>query len=160
MSLCPGLEVYPSRTQLPGLLPQPVLAGVVGGICFLGVAVLVSILAACLMNRRRAARRHRKRMRQGRVLSLSSLGCPHPSTLTTGVPSTTRPPEGLPIHQLLPPGRTVFSFCMVLAQHPPCLVPSPAYPSPSLMGIGSGLTSPGGTSPGSSAALLSLQIHL
>uniref|UniRef100_A0A8C6W747 Protein turtle homolog A n=1 Tax=Nannospalax galili TaxID=1026970 RepID=A0A8C6W747_NANGA len=59
-----GLEVYPSRTQLPGLLPQPVLAGVVGGICFLGVAVLVSILAACLMNRRRAARRHRKRLRQ------------------------------------------------------------------------------------------------
>ncbi|XP_006861696.1 PREDICTED: protein turtle homolog A isoform X1 [Chrysochloris asiatica] len=59
-----GLEVYPSRTQLPGLLPQPVLAGVVGGVCFLGVAVLVSILAACLMNRRRAARRRRKRLRQ------------------------------------------------------------------------------------------------
>ena len=48
MALRPGLEVYPSRTQLPGLLPQPVLAGVVGGVCFLGVAVLVSILAACL----------------------------------------------------------------------------------------------------------------
>lgn len=62
----PGLEVYPSRTQLPGLLPQPVLAGVVGGVCFLGVAVLVSILAACLTNRRRAARRRRKRLRQGR----------------------------------------------------------------------------------------------
>ncbi|XP_077012723.1 protein turtle homolog A isoform X2 [Tamandua tetradactyla] len=59
-----GLEVYPLRTQLPGLLPQPVLAGVVGGVCFLGVAVLVSILAACLMNRRRAARRRRKRLRQ------------------------------------------------------------------------------------------------
>ncbi|KAM6218173.1 protein turtle homolog A isoform 2-T2 [Rhynchocyon petersi] len=59
-----GLEVYPSRTQLPGLLPQPVLAGVVGGVCFLGVAVLVSILAACFMNRRRAARRRRKRLRQ------------------------------------------------------------------------------------------------
>ena len=66
VALCPGLEVYPSRTQLPGLLPQPVLAGVVGGVCFLGVAVLVSILAACLMNRRRAARRRRKRLRQGR----------------------------------------------------------------------------------------------
>lgn len=68
VSPCPGLEVYPSRTQLPGLLPQPVLAGVVGGVCFLGVAVLVSILAACLMNRRRAARRRRKRLRQGRSL--------------------------------------------------------------------------------------------
>ncbi|KAM9245015.1 protein turtle homolog A [Dugong dugon] len=66
-----GLEVYPSRTQLPGLLPQPVLAGVVGGFCFLGVAVLVSILAACLMNRRRAARRRRKRLRQDPPLIFS-----------------------------------------------------------------------------------------
>lgn len=69
-----GLEVYPSRTQLPGLLPQPVLAGVVGGVCFLGVAVLVSILAACLMNRRRAARRHRKRLRQDPPLIFSPRG--------------------------------------------------------------------------------------
>ncbi|XP_040859319.1 protein turtle homolog A isoform X1 [Ochotona curzoniae] len=69
-----GLEVYPSRTQLPGLLPQPVLAGVVGGVCFLGVAVLVSILAACLMNRRRAARRRRKRLRQEPPLLFSPLG--------------------------------------------------------------------------------------
>ncbi|XP_012664075.1 protein turtle homolog A isoform X1 [Otolemur garnettii] len=66
-----GLEVYPSRTQLPGLLPQPVLAGLVGGVCFLGVAVLVSILAACLMNRRRAARRRRKRLRQDPPLLFS-----------------------------------------------------------------------------------------
>ncbi|KAL2771462.1 protein turtle-like protein A isoform b precursor [Daubentonia madagascariensis] len=66
-----GLEVYPSRTQLPGILPQPVLAGVVGGVCFLGVAVLVSILAACLMNRRRAARRRRKRLRQDPPLLFS-----------------------------------------------------------------------------------------
>ncbi|XP_030615408.1 protein turtle homolog A isoform X1 [Delphinapterus leucas] len=74
-----GLEVYPSRTQLPGLLPQPVLAGVVGGVCFLGVAVLVSILAACLMNRRRAARRHRKRLRQDAPLIFSPAGksAPH-----------------------------------------------------------------------------------
>ncbi|XP_032319834.1 protein turtle homolog A isoform X5 [Camelus ferus] len=74
-----GLEVYPSRTQLPGLLPQPVLAGVVGGVCFLGVAVLVSILAACLMNRRRAARRRRKRLRQDPPLIFSPTGksAPH-----------------------------------------------------------------------------------
>ncbi|XP_069334601.1 protein turtle homolog A isoform X2 [Eulemur rufifrons] len=69
-----GLEVYPSRTQLPGLLPQPVLAGVVGGVCFLGVAVLVSILAACLMNRRRAARRRSKRLRQDPPLLFSPPG--------------------------------------------------------------------------------------
>nr|KAF6396819.1 immunoglobulin superfamily member 9 [Rousettus aegyptiacus] len=66
-----GLEVYPSRTQLPGLLPQPVLAGVLGGLCFLGVAVLVSILAACVTNRRRAARRRRKHLHQDPPLLFS-----------------------------------------------------------------------------------------
>ncbi|XP_066218147.1 protein turtle homolog A isoform X1 [Saccopteryx leptura] len=66
-----GLEVYPSRTQLPGLLPQPVLAGVLGGLCFLGVAILVSILAACLTSRHRAAHHHRKRLRQDSPLLFS-----------------------------------------------------------------------------------------
>ncbi|NXA43126.1 TUTLA protein, partial [Eudromia elegans] len=59
-----GMEVYPSRTQLPELLPQPVLAGVIGGICFLSVAVIFSTVAACIMNRRRAARLRKRR--QGR----------------------------------------------------------------------------------------------
>lgn len=58
------MEVYPSRTQLPELLPQPVLAGVIGGICFLSVAVIFSTMAACIMNRRRAARIQKRR--QGR----------------------------------------------------------------------------------------------
>ncbi|XP_054383078.1 protein turtle homolog A isoform X2 [Pongo abelii] len=85
-----GLEVYPSRTQLPGLLPQPVLAGVVGGVCFLGVAVLVSILAACLMNRRRAARRRRrKRLRQDPPLIFSPTGkSAAPSALGSGSPDS------------------------------------------------------------------------
>ncbi|NXU43256.1 TUTLA protein, partial [Drymodes brunneopygia] len=56
-----GMEVYPSRTQLPELLPQPVLAGVIGGICFLSVAVIFSTTAACIMNRRRAARIRKRR---------------------------------------------------------------------------------------------------
>ncbi|NXW07904.1 TUTLA protein, partial [Fregetta grallaria] len=59
-----GMEVYPSRTQLPELLPQPVLAGVIGGICFLSVAVIFSTMAACIMNRRRATRIQKRR--QGR----------------------------------------------------------------------------------------------
>ncbi|XP_036915699.1 protein turtle homolog A isoform X1 [Sturnira hondurensis] len=68
-----GLEVYPSRTQLPGLLPQPVLAGVLGGLCFLGVAVLVSILVACLTSQRRAIHHHhhRKHLRQDLPLIFS-----------------------------------------------------------------------------------------
>ncbi|NXE30701.1 TUTLA protein, partial [Ardeotis kori] len=68
-----GMEVYPSRTQLPELLPQPVLAGVIGGICFLSVAVIFSTVAACIMNRRRATRIRKRR--QGRSWPA---GCRHP----------------------------------------------------------------------------------
>ncbi|XP_062820835.1 protein turtle homolog A isoform X1 [Anolis carolinensis] len=56
-----GMEVYPSRTQLPELLPQPVLAGVIGGVCFLSTAVIFSTMAACIMNHRRAARLYKRR---------------------------------------------------------------------------------------------------
>ncbi|XP_077179514.1 protein turtle homolog A isoform X2 [Paroedura picta] len=56
-----GMEVYPSRTQLHDLLPQPVLAGVIGGVCFLSTAVIFSTMAACIMNRRRAARLRKRR---------------------------------------------------------------------------------------------------
>ncbi|KAM6234351.1 LOW QUALITY PROTEIN: protein turtle homolog A [Porphyrio hochstetteri] len=75
-----GMEVYPSRTQLPELLPQPVLAGVVGGICFLSVAVIFSTMAACIMNRRRAARIQKRRQDPPLVFSPSKkLSPPHPS---------------------------------------------------------------------------------
>ncbi|XP_048367768.1 protein turtle homolog A isoform X2 [Sphaerodactylus townsendi] len=56
-----GMEVYPSRTQLHDLLPQPVLAGVIGGVCFLSTAVIFSTMAACIMNRRRATRLRKRR---------------------------------------------------------------------------------------------------
>ncbi|XP_016159468.1 PREDICTED: protein turtle homolog A [Ficedula albicollis] len=45
----------------PELLPQPVLAGLIGGICFLSVAVIFSTMAACVMSRRRAARARKRR---------------------------------------------------------------------------------------------------
>ncbi|NXH12717.1 TUTLA protein, partial [Bucco capensis] len=64
-----GMEVYPSRTQLPELLPQPVLAGVIGGICFLSMAVIFSTMAACIMNRRRAARIQKRRQDSPLVFS-------------------------------------------------------------------------------------------
>lgn len=59
------MEVYPSRTQLPELLPQPVLAGVIGGVCFLSSAVIFSTVAACIMNHRRAARLRKRRQGKG-----------------------------------------------------------------------------------------------
>nr|XP_028682932.1 protein turtle homolog A isoform X3 [Macaca mulatta] len=117
-----GLEVYPSRTQLPGLLPQPVLAGVVGGVCFLGVAVLVSILAACLMNRRRAARRRRKRLRQDPPLIFSPTGTSAaPSALGSGSPDS--------VAKLKLQGSPVPSLRQSLLWGDPAGTPSP-HPDP------------------------------
>uniref|UniRef100_A0A8C4S618 Immunoglobulin superfamily member 9 n=1 Tax=Erpetoichthys calabaricus TaxID=27687 RepID=A0A8C4S618_ERPCA len=56
-----GLDMYPSRTTLSELLPEPLLAGVIGGTCFLFVAVILSIVTACAMNRRRERRRRKRR---------------------------------------------------------------------------------------------------
>uniref|UniRef100_A0A8C3CPA5 Immunoglobulin superfamily member 9 n=1 Tax=Cairina moschata TaxID=8855 RepID=A0A8C3CPA5_CAIMO len=81
-----GMEVYPSRTQLPELLPQPVLAGVIGGICFLSVAVIFSTVAACIMNRRRAARIQKRRQDPPLVFSPSQK-LPAPPSHGAGSPA-------------------------------------------------------------------------
>ncbi|OXB55818.1 hypothetical protein ASZ78_007136 [Callipepla squamata] len=86
-----GMEVYPSRTQLPELLPQPVLAGVIGGICFLSVAIIFSTTAACIMNRRRAARVRKRRQDPPLVFSPSKKPPPaHPSHAADSPPGTAK----------------------------------------------------------------------
>ncbi|XP_058395538.1 protein turtle homolog A [Diceros bicornis minor] len=122
-----GLEVYPSRTQLPGLLPQPVLAGLVGGVCFLGVAVLVSILAACLMNRRRAARRRRRKrlLRQDPPLIFSGKSSPH-SAPGSGSPDS--------VAKLKLQGSPVPSLRQSLLWGEPAGPPSPTPDPPSSRG--------------------------
>ncbi|XP_009320295.1 PREDICTED: protein turtle homolog A [Pygoscelis adeliae] len=84
-----GMEVYPSRTQLPELLPQPVLAGVIGGICFLSVAVIFSTMAACIMNRRRAARIQKRRQDPPLVFSPSKKLLPPHNSHGSGSPDST-----------------------------------------------------------------------
>ncbi|KAJ8371182.1 hypothetical protein SKAU_G00112100 [Synaphobranchus kaupii] len=56
-----GMEVYPVRTSLLEFVPEPLLAGVVGGVCFLFVAIILSLLAACVMSHRRDRRRRKRR---------------------------------------------------------------------------------------------------
>ncbi|XP_064330895.1 protein turtle homolog A isoform X1 [Phalacrocorax carbo] len=84
-----GMEVYPSRTQLPELLPQPVLAGVIGGICFLSLAVIFSTMAACIMNRRRAARIQKRRQDPPLVFSPSKKLPPPHNSRGSGSPDST-----------------------------------------------------------------------
>ncbi|XP_026513397.1 protein turtle homolog A [Terrapene carolina triunguis] len=83
-----GMEVYPSRTQLPELLPQPVLAGVIGGICFLSVAVIFSTMVACIMNRRRAARLQKRRQDPPIVFSPNKKLPPPQNSRSSGSPDS------------------------------------------------------------------------
>ncbi|XP_061115413.1 protein turtle homolog A [Conger conger] len=56
-----GMEVYPARTSVLEFVPEPLLAGVVGGVCFLFVAIILSLLTACVMSHRRDRRRRKRR---------------------------------------------------------------------------------------------------
>ncbi|KAJ7307432.1 hypothetical protein JRQ81_009450 [Phrynocephalus forsythii] len=83
-----GMEVYPSRTQLPELLPQPVLAGVIGGVCFLSTAVIFSTMAACIMNHRRAARLRKRRQDPPIVFSPNKKLLPSQNSTGTASPDS------------------------------------------------------------------------
>lgn len=74
----PGMEVYPVRPSFLESIPKSLFAGVVGGLCFLCVAIILSFGTACYMRKRRSYK-HRKR-RQGKCcvncsLLTAFLGC-------------------------------------------------------------------------------------
>ncbi|XP_051760409.1 protein turtle homolog A isoform X1 [Ctenopharyngodon idella] len=56
-----GMEMYPAAPSLLAFVPEPLLAGVIGGVCFLFVAIILSLVTACIMNNRRGQRRRKKR---------------------------------------------------------------------------------------------------
>uniref|UniRef100_A0A8D2ZXH3 Immunoglobulin superfamily, member 9b n=1 Tax=Scophthalmus maximus TaxID=52904 RepID=A0A8D2ZXH3_SCOMX len=56
-----GMEIYPLRPSFLEVIPEPLLAGVLAGVCFLFVAIILSLVTACYMSHRR---RHRRRKRR------------------------------------------------------------------------------------------------
>ncbi|XP_061674243.1 protein turtle homolog A isoform X2 [Syngnathoides biaculeatus] len=55
-----GMEVYPLSTGFLELVPGPLLAGVVGGVCFLFLAIALSMVTACYMRNWRERRRAKR----------------------------------------------------------------------------------------------------
>ncbi|KAA8578939.1 hypothetical protein FQN60_006023 [Etheostoma spectabile] len=55
------MEVYPVRPRYLELIPEPLLAGVLGGVCFLFMAIILSLVTACYMSQRRERRRKNRR---------------------------------------------------------------------------------------------------
>uniref|UniRef100_UPI0037E8FA14 uncharacterized protein igsf9b n=1 Tax=Semicossyphus pulcher TaxID=241346 RepID=UPI0037E8FA14 len=56
-----GMEMYPLRPGFLEFIPEPLLAGVLGGVCFLFVAIILSLVTACYMSQRRRRRRRKRR---------------------------------------------------------------------------------------------------
>ncbi|XP_059921425.1 uncharacterized protein igsf9b isoform X3 [Gadus macrocephalus] len=56
-----GMEMYPIRASFLEYVPQSLLAGVVGGVCFLFMAIILALVTACFMSHRRQKRRIKRR---------------------------------------------------------------------------------------------------
>uniref|UniRef100_A0A4W6G166 Immunoglobulin superfamily, member 9b n=1 Tax=Lates calcarifer TaxID=8187 RepID=A0A4W6G166_LATCA len=56
-----GMEIYPLRPSFLEVIPEPLLAGVLGGVCFLFVAIILSLVTACYMSHRRQRLRRKRR---------------------------------------------------------------------------------------------------
>lgn len=56
-----GMEMYPASPNLLASIPEPLLAGMIGGVCFLFLAIILSLVTVCVMNKRRDQRRRKKR---------------------------------------------------------------------------------------------------
>lgn len=61
MVLLTGMEIYPLGSSFLEVLPQPLLAGLLAGLCFLIVAIILSLITAYFMNHRRAQRQRKRR---------------------------------------------------------------------------------------------------
>ncbi|KAK9522520.1 hypothetical protein VZT92_018976 [Zoarces viviparus] len=67
-----GMEIYPLRPRFLKFIPEPLLAGVLGGVCFLFVAIILSLVTACYMSQRRQRRRRKRRQDLPSALQKSS----------------------------------------------------------------------------------------
>ncbi|KAL7392207.1 hypothetical protein ABVT39_021130 [Epinephelus coioides] len=67
-----GMEIYPLRPSFLEFIPEPLLAGVLGGVCFLFVAIILSLVTACYMSQRRQRRRRKRRQDLPSALQKSS----------------------------------------------------------------------------------------
>ncbi|KAM4616840.1 uncharacterized protein igsf9b [Polymixia lowei] len=56
-----GMEMYPISPSFLEFVPEPLLAGVLGGVCFLFMAIILSLVTACFMSHRRQRRRRKRR---------------------------------------------------------------------------------------------------
>ncbi|XP_029371877.1 protein turtle homolog A isoform X2 [Echeneis naucrates] len=88
-----GIEVYPSTSRLLELVPEPLLAGVLGGVGFMCLALVLLLGTACVISHKRDRRRRGKKDEPPSAIHKCS-----PSIETSG----TRSPDSVLKKSLLP----------------------------------------------------------
>ncbi|XP_037341123.2 protein turtle homolog A [Pungitius pungitius] len=94
-----GMEIYPATSRLLERVPQPFLAGVLGGIGFMCSALVLLLGSACIISRKRDKRR-RKKTRE--PLSVIYKCSPSIRTSGTGSPDSVLKTSLLPASILYP----------------------------------------------------------
>uniref|UniRef100_A0A8C7T5G8 Immunoglobulin superfamily, member 9b n=1 Tax=Oncorhynchus mykiss TaxID=8022 RepID=A0A8C7T5G8_ONCMY len=86
-----GMEMYPVWPGFLEFVPEPLLAGVLGGVCFLFLAIILSLVTVCVMSHRRAHLR-RKRRDEESFSRVSAHPYQHISLIRSQLLSSSSPP--------------------------------------------------------------------
>uniref|UniRef100_A0A8D3AY99 Immunoglobulin superfamily, member 9a n=1 Tax=Scophthalmus maximus TaxID=52904 RepID=A0A8D3AY99_SCOMX len=91
-----GMEIYPGTSPLLEFVPEPLLAGVLGGVGFMCLALVLLLGAACVVSHKRNHRKRRKKKTaaDGKVA--------RPKTSGTGSPDSVLKKSLLPASNLYP----------------------------------------------------------
>ncbi|XP_053196316.1 protein turtle homolog A [Scomber japonicus] len=94
-----GMEIYPATSRLLKFVPEPLLAGVLGGVGFMCLALALLLGSACVINHKRDQRRRKKKDESPSAIYKSS---PSRKTPGTGSPDSVLKKSLLPGNILYP----------------------------------------------------------
>lgn len=93
-----GMEIYPATSRLLEFVPEPLLAGVLGGAAFMCLALVLLLGSACVISRKRDQRRRKKDEPPPAIYKCS----PSIKTSGTGSPDSVLKRSLLPANILYP----------------------------------------------------------
>ncbi|XP_068191522.1 protein turtle homolog A [Antennarius striatus] len=94
-----GMEIYPATSQLLEFVPEPLLAGVLGGVAFMCLALVLLLGSACVISHKRDQRRRKKEDDSSRTICKRS---PSIKTSRTSSPDSVLKKSLLPASILYP----------------------------------------------------------
>lgn len=101
-----GMDVYPATSRLLEFIPEPLLAGVLGGVAFMCLALVLLLGAACLISHKRERRRQKRRDEPPPAISKPSI-----KASGSGSPDSVLKKSLLPSNNLYPTTSSTSSSC-------------------------------------------------